>query len=271
MDTTNSSSTNDRKRPRDAADADLARDDVAADPNLEPLASVLSPPVTLPPFLPLSATDAAVDPATQAILQWQGPVAITFAPALAHDATLNGTLSVANPRLYFVPENGPAIVLAYRAIVMHAVQGGSDRAIYCQLGVSLKSLIGAAWRAAGGQVVESANGQEEVEQEEDDEFSELWIKPEDPDQLDTLFSDLSMCASMHPDPVDEEEDEGGMMAAFMGGGDGFFTADNIDDMTVDDLSPEGAANLARFEAMADAAAAQFEDAEEDENENADAN
>ncbi|KNE69499.1 hypothetical protein AMAG_14065 [Allomyces macrogynus ATCC 38327] len=271
MDATNSSSTNDRKRPRDAADADLARVDVAADPDLEPFATVLSPPVTLPPFLPLSATDAAVDPATQAVLQWQGPVSITFAPALARDAALSGTLSVTNPRLYFAPTDGPGIVLAYRAIVMHAVQGGSDRAIYCQLGINLKALIGAAWRAAGGQVVESADGQEKGEREEDDEFSELWIKPEDPDQLDTLFSDLSMCASMHPDPVDDEEDEDGLMAAFMGGGDGFFTADNVDDMHIDDLSPEGAANLARFEAMVDAAAAQFEDAEEDDDENANAN
>ncbi|KAJ3362291.1 hypothetical protein GGF31_001776 [Allomyces arbusculus] len=268
MNTNNSSSTNDRKRPRDATDSDLAREDVAADPSLEPFAFVLSPPVTLPPLLPLSATDAAVDPATQAILQWQGSVSITFAPALARDATLHGTLSVTNPRLYFVPADGPGIVLAYRAIVMHAVQGGSDRAIYCQLGVSLKALIGAAWRAAGGQGVESA---EEDEEEEDDEFSELWIKPEDPDQLDALFSDLSMCSSMHPDPVNEEEDEDGMMTAFMGGGDGFFTADNIDDMSVVDLSSEGAANLARFEAMADAAAAQFEDAEEDEDEDEDAN
>ncbi|KAI9221076.1 regulator of volume decrease after cellular swelling-domain-containing protein [Blastocladiella britannica] len=227
------------------------------------------------------ADDASLDPATLPIAQWTGPVSLTITPWVAplplpgqgpdNDA---GTFVVANTRLYWWhASSGVGLALSYRAVMMHALQTDPNdgrRAVYLQVNANIARETGRALAMAMGNPAAAAAPLPD----DNDEFSEVWVRPLDSSQADDLFATLSMCGSMHPDPMDEEDDaedsmnEDAILSVLRGDGipDGFITADNVDQMP--ELSEEGKANLARYEAMI---AANFswqhdatEDAEEEE-------
>ncbi|BFZ64890.1 hypothetical protein YB2330_006043 [Saitoella coloradoensis] len=64
-----------------------------------------------------------------------------------------------------------------------------------------------------------SGGEDEME-----DFVEVRVVPEDASHLDAIFAALSACASLHPDPRDDDEEDGDDL---MGEGHQWFTADNV--------------------------------------------
>ncbi|KAI9155914.1 hypothetical protein H9P43_009024 [Blastocladiella emersonii ATCC 22665] len=225
---------------------------------------------SLPSFIDAKThvVDSSVDPASVSVAQWTGACRLSVSPRIAH-LPERGMLVVANPRVYWWSESAEVgVAIEYRSIIMHAVQRGSadgePPAVYCQLGVQLGDEVGPGLAAVAGGKPEAASREEDEDgmDQDDEEFSEMWIYPDDVNQVDDLFTCMSMCASMHPDPMDEDDSDDGdseadraaaelMMAAMSGDGAA------VSASAAANLSAAGAANLARFEAM-------FEDAAGDE-------
>ncbi|ORZ37202.1 regulator of volume decrease after cellular swelling-domain-containing protein [Catenaria anguillulae PL171] len=260
----NASTSNPAKRALDGNDTDPRAADHQESSD-QPTITLLSR--LAPTFLPATTrSDPSVDPATLAIPQWSGPCSLTLSPVVPHLPLTGGELTVANTRVYYWHAGKQVgFALDYRAVVMHAVASASDqdagnsKSVYCQLAVDVKREIarGVAAVVVGAEaalgVDVNGTAQDGDEDEDDEAFSELTIVPVDNTQVDDLFSAMSMCASMHPDPAGQDEDgeeddmDVDMMMAMMAGG-----GTHAMDM---DLSEQGQANLARFETMLENATA----------------
>ncbi|CAA7266889.1 unnamed protein product [Cyclocybe aegerita] len=123
-------------------------------------------------------------------------VAVALDPPLekfSGQAPTIGTLYVLTSVLAFMPASGPGFQIEYPTITLHAVsRGETGPSLYCQLDES----IGAP------------NGGAPVDENEDTEMRELTIVPQNPESLDAIFEALSQCAALHPDPHDDDDDDG---------------------------------------------------------------
>lgn len=168
-------------------------------------------------------------------------VSISFEPPVeGFDSTVQGTLYVVtrqgslygfNPSdkkmkvknssiLAFMPHSGPpGFQIQYPAITLHAIsRGESGPSIYCQLDES----YGNSDSVPANEEAECGN--------EDTQMRELIVVPQLPESgafifyfflhftlhkvviqlcfsVEAIFESLSRCASLHPDPLDQEDDQ----------------------------------------------------------------
>ncbi|KAF8934662.1 regulator of volume decrease after cellular swelling-domain-containing protein [Dissophora ornata] len=116
-----------------------------------------------------------------------------------------GTLYIADECLYFFSAgSNTGLAIQYPSIIIHAIARESRVGpnIYCQLEGSLAAMEPAK---ANGHIANGA-GVEGDEDEEDDEDAvlELSFVPADVSSLDTIYENLSYCASLHQDEDAED-------------------------------------------------------------------
>ncbi|KAG0312866.1 hypothetical protein BGZ97_010759 [Linnemannia gamsii] len=123
-----------------------------------------------------------------------------------------GTLYIADESLYFFSEaSNSGFAIPYPSIIIHAIARESHvgPSIYCQLEGSLGS-FGSAH--ASTTTTSNSNGatEEQAEEEDEDAVLELSFVPAEVSSLDTIYENLSYCASLHQDDMDDEymDDEG---------------------------------------------------------------
>ncbi|KAI7821540.1 regulator of volume decrease after cellular swelling-domain-containing protein [Gamsiella multidivaricata] len=124
-----------------------------------------------------------------------------------------GTLFIADECLYyFSTASNAGFAIPYPSIIIHAIARESHvgPSIYCQLEGSLASSEPAKTNVANGHSSNgtSAEKEEEEEDEEEDAVLELSFVPADVSSLDTIYENLSYCASLHQD---EEADDDYLM------------------------------------------------------------
>jgi hypothetical protein len=114
--------------------------------------------------------------------------------------------------LYFFSEaSNSGFAIPYPSIIIHAIARESHvgPSIYCQLEGSLGS-FGSAH--ASTTTTSNSNGatEEQAEEEDEDAVLELSFVPAEVSSLDTIYENLSYCASLHQDDMDDEymDDEG---------------------------------------------------------------
>ncbi|PPQ85373.1 hypothetical protein CVT25_006404 [Psilocybe cyanescens] len=121
-------------------------------------------------------------------------VTVTLDPPLenfSNENAIQGTLYVLTSALIFMATNGTGFSIEYPVITLHAVsRGESGPSIYCQLDESFGTENAAA--VADDDAVT--------------DMRELTIVPQNAQSLETIFESLSLCASLHPDPHDDEDD-----------------------------------------------------------------
>ncbi|KAH9481731.1 Methylosome subunit pICln [Psilocybe cubensis] len=143
---------------------------------------------------------------------------------------VQGTLYVLTSVLAFMGANGTGFSIEYPVITLHAVsRGESGPSIYCQLDESF--------------------GTDNAEAPADDDavtdMRELTIVPQNAQSLEPIFESLSLCASLHPDPQDDEDD--GLDDAFVDLNGSTFETFNGDEN--EELSEVGRAALAHLESI----------------------
>ncbi|KDQ57298.1 hypothetical protein JAAARDRAFT_35936 [Jaapia argillacea MUCL 33604] len=135
-------------------------------------------------------------------------VSITLEPPVegfSPEDAAQGTLYVIESVLVFMSTSGKGFQVEYPSITLHAIsRAESGPSIYCQLD-------------DGNPAAHDAPTVED----EVDEMRELNIVPQNPSALESIFEALSICASLHPDPnqdddMDEDDD------AFIDAGEGSF-------------------------------------------------
>ncbi|KAF9989517.1 hypothetical protein BGZ75_006064 [Mortierella antarctica] len=112
-----------------------------------------------------------------------------------------GTLYIADESLYFFSAvSNTGFSIPYPSIIIHAIARESHvgPSIYCQLEGSLASSEPAA---SNGQ---AAKGEEEEEEDDEEPVLELSFVPTDVASLDTIYENLSYCASLHQDEDAED-------------------------------------------------------------------
>jgi len=106
------------------------------------------------------------------------------------DDALKGTLYIIESILAFVSETGKGFQVDYPTITLHAIaRGDTGPSIYCQLDENPQNQDG------------QANDSEEIP-----DMRELRLLPTDPSSLEPIFEALSLCAALHPDPQDMDDD-----------------------------------------------------------------
>ncbi|GAO46655.1 hypothetical protein SAICODRAFT_21673 [Saitoella complicata NRRL Y-17804] len=164
---------------------------------------------SLPSFIPV-AEHQAETPATFDIESAPPVLHHHEAPCTFLVEDPSGTLPIVNESkggvyvnshnlLVWNAEEPKGVEVPYRSITLHALQRGDAPCIYLQLSLS--------------------GGEDEME-----DFVEVRVVPEDASHLDAIFAALSACASLHPDPRDDDEEDGDDL---MGEGHQWFTADNV--------------------------------------------
>lgn len=113
--------------------------------------------------------------------------------------------------LYFFSEaSNSGFAIPYPSIIIHAIARESHvgPSIYCQLEGSLGS-FGSAHTSTTTINGNSTAG-EEAEEVDEDAVLELSFVPAEVSSLDTIYENLSYCASLHQDDMDDEymDDEG---------------------------------------------------------------
>lgn len=132
-----------------------------------------------------------------------------------------GTLYIATERLSWCDSSGQGFSLEYPSISLHAVCRDTSQfpheCIYCMMDSPLDD-----------------NDNDGASDDSNEKVGEIRFVPEDKSKLDIMFTALSDCQILHPDPQEqgEEEDE-----------DFFCDADE------EELSEQGQATLERLEGM----------------------
>ncbi|KAF9131403.1 hypothetical protein BGW39_001833 [Mortierella sp. 14UC] len=116
-----------------------------------------------------------------------------------------GTLYIADESLYFFSEaSNTGFAIPYPSIIIHAIARESHvgPSIYCQLEGSLGSF--------GSTSNENGTSTDKAGEEDEDEDAvlELSFVPAEVSSLDTIYENLSYCASLHQDDMDDEEMDG---------------------------------------------------------------
>ncbi|KAF9526359.1 regulator of volume decrease after cellular swelling-domain-containing protein [Crepidotus variabilis] len=172
-------------------------------------------------------------------------VSVTFEPPLEGfaSAAVQGTLYVLTSVLAFMPTSGHGFQIEYPAITLHAVsRGDSGPSIYCQLD---ETIGGISAVPNNGAILPDG----EENEQEDSDMRELTIVPQTPSSLESIFEALSHCASLHPDPLDSEDELGGE-----GDADAFVDSSNFETFNGDEaqeLSEVGRAALEYMESIID--------------------
>ncbi|KAG0092305.1 hypothetical protein BGZ92_010280 [Podila epicladia] len=110
-----------------------------------------------------------------------------------------GTLYIADECLYFFSTlSNSGFSIPYPSIIIHAIARESTvgPSIYCQLEGSLSGTE----PASNGSKI----GDDEEEEEEEDSVLEMTFVPDDVSSLDTIYENLSYCASLHQDENDDD-------------------------------------------------------------------
>ncbi|KAG0209195.1 hypothetical protein BGX28_010482 [Mortierella sp. GBA30] len=111
-----------------------------------------------------------------------------------------GTLYITDECLYFFSVvSNTGFSIPYPSIIIHAIARESHVGpnIYCQLEGSL----------ASSEPAVATNGHAEEEEEEEEPVLELSFVPADVSSLDTIYENLSYCASLHQDEDADMMDE----------------------------------------------------------------
>ncbi|KAF9493399.1 hypothetical protein BDN71DRAFT_1395091 [Pleurotus eryngii] len=164
----------------------------------------LTPISTLPKFVSLdehkvlvSTTPASFSDIPPILRHKQEHVKLALHPPLdAFPASEceSGTLYVIESVLVFMSANGRGIQIEYPSITLHAISRSDDApSIYCQLDDAVPS---------------STSASADIKDRDDDltEMREMNIIPSAATSLEPIFEALSLCASLHPDPRDSEDD-----------------------------------------------------------------
>ncbi|KDQ14362.1 hypothetical protein BOTBODRAFT_32820 [Botryobasidium botryosum FD-172 SS1] len=197
----------------------------------------------------ISSTPASFSDIPPVLRHQEENVSIRLLPAIeeiSEEDCKVGTLYVIDSVLAFISSTGRGFQVEYPNITLHAIKRTEgEPSVYCQ--------------------IESNPGADEGD-EEDFEFTELTIIPQDASKLESIFDALSLCNALHPDPNASVDDGEDMVADFSESNFEVFTGDGDQE-----LSEVGRAALAHLESIityppgsehADAT----EDAEEDEDE-----
>ncbi|RPD75039.1 hypothetical protein L226DRAFT_534629 [Lentinus tigrinus ALCF2SS1-7] len=160
-----------------------------------PISLVSSLPTHISPeeHKTLSASTPASFADIPPVLRHQEPnVSVTLEPPLegfsAEDGA-NGTLYVIESVLVFISATGKGFQVDYPSITLHAIsRAEAGPSIYCQLDEP--------------PTVDATAADEE---EDAANMRELVIVPKDSSALEPIFEGLSLCASLHPDPNEEDE------------------------------------------------------------------
>ncbi|KAL0954702.1 hypothetical protein HGRIS_003651 [Hohenbuehelia grisea] len=137
-------------------------------------------------------------------------VAIAFDPPVDGFTTENpakGTLYVIESALVFMPSSGRGVQINYPSITLHAIsRADSGPSVYCQLDDS------------------------NPDDKESCDVRELHILPQDSSSLEPIFEALSICAALHPDKFDSDDE---MDDAFIAGDSPFevFTGDGDEELS----------------------------------------
>ncbi|KAM5544594.1 hypothetical protein V8D89_001492 [Ganoderma adspersum] len=109
-------------------------------------------------------------------------------PGFSSEDGANGTLFVIESVLVFLSATGRGFQVDYPSITLHAISRAADGpSIYCQLDEP------------------PAVDAPDDDEESSPQMRELVILPKDPSSLEPIFESLSLCASLHPDPNEEDE------------------------------------------------------------------
>ncbi|KAA1467360.1 hypothetical protein DENSPDRAFT_832381 [Dentipellis sp. KUC8613] len=156
-------------------------------------------------------------------------VTVTFDPPVegfSVDDGLQGTLYVIESVLVFASATGKTFQVEYPSITLHAIsRADTGPFIYCQLDEAPQN-----------------DGQTPAE-DETPEMREMSMVAQNASALEPIFESLSYCASLHPDPMDD--DENGLDDAFVDSGD-FEVFTGTDG---EELSEVGRAALAHLESI----------------------
>ncbi|XP_077307496.1 methylosome subunit pICln [Lithobates pipiens] len=165
-----------------------------------------------------------------------------------------GTLYIAESRLSWLNASGLGFSLEYPSISLHAIS--RDTAAYPEehLYVMVNAKLGDDKETEAE--MKDADSEEDCEDSDDEEgpITEIRFIPEDKTDLGEMFSAMCDCQALHPDPedVDDSDDdfegeEYDVEAHERGLGEGptFYTYEE----GLSHLTPEGQANLERFEGM----------------------
>ncbi|KAF8953301.1 hypothetical protein BGZ52_000059, partial [Haplosporangium bisporale] len=108
-----------------------------------------------------------------------------------------GTLYIADECLYFFSTlSNSGFSIPYPSIIIHAIARESvvGPSIYCQLEGSL----------AGTEPAANGKSDDEEEEEEEDSVLEMTFVPGDVSSLDTIYENLSYCASLHQEEGEDD-------------------------------------------------------------------
>nr|VWO96075.1 N/A [Ganoderma boninense] len=122
----------------------------------------------------------------------QQNVSVSLDPPLDGFSTqdaANGTLYVIESVLVFLSDTGRGFQIDYPSITLHAIsRATAGPSIYCQLDEP-----------------PAADAPDDDDEESPSHMRELVILPKDPSSLEPIFESLSLCASLHPDPNQEDD------------------------------------------------------------------
>ncbi|TFK97011.1 regulator of volume decrease after cellular swelling-domain-containing protein [Pterulicium gracile] len=116
-------------------------------------------------------------------------VDVLFDPPMEGGDAKQGSLYITESALfYFSQTTSKGFRIEYPSITLHAIsRAASGPSIYCQLD-------------------ESVPGAAPQPEDEDAPMREMNLTPTDTSNLDIIFETLSFCASLHPDPIDDEDE-----------------------------------------------------------------
>ncbi|XP_071798056.1 methylosome subunit pICln-like [Asterias amurensis] len=123
----------------------------------------------------------------------------------------NGTLYIAESQVSWVNSGGQGFTIPYPAISLHAVSKDltayPHECLYLMIDASIMPEVLEVPRCqdTGGS---GDNNEEEETEEEDDTIREIRFIPEDKQTLEQLFTVMSDCQILHPDPDDSEPSDG---------------------------------------------------------------
>ncbi|KIP11057.1 hypothetical protein PHLGIDRAFT_21938 [Phlebiopsis gigantea 11061_1 CR5-6] len=160
------------------------------------MAPAIIPVDTLPTYISpeqhrelIASTPASFSDIPTVLRHKEENVSITIDPALpefsAEDCA-NGALYVIESALVFMSTTGRGFKVEYPSITLHAVSRAENGpSIYCQL--------------------DESSPEAPAEDDEVPDMRELIIIPKAAEALEPIFEALSLCASLHPDPADEND------------------------------------------------------------------
>ncbi|KAH8831396.1 regulator of volume decrease after cellular swelling-domain-containing protein [Flagelloscypha sp. PMI_526] len=150
----------------------------------------------LPPFVTLeqhaelsSSTPQSFSDIPSVIRLQLSNIAVDLQPPLPDFGLADGqagALYVLESVLIFMSSTGKGLQIDYRTITLHAIsKSNGTPCIYCQL-----------------------DNEGKADTDEEMELSELNIVPQNASDLEPIFEALSYCATLHPDPMTDEDEDG---------------------------------------------------------------